>query len=35
MTGNGTADLHAGDGQGFTLPPTGTVADNVVVTAWH
>ena len=35
MTGNGTADLHAGDGQGFSLPPAESVSDNVVITAWH
>jgi len=35
MTGNGTADLFAGDGQGFSLPPSETVSDNVVITAWH
>ncbi|HPW75263.1 MAG TPA: hypothetical protein PLJ32_04755 [Kiritimatiellia bacterium] len=37
MTGNGTADLYAGDsGQGFSLPPTHQVEqDYVVVTAWH
>jgi len=35
MVGNGTADLYAGDGQGFTLPPGEDSADNVVVTAWH
>lgn len=35
MTGNGTADLYAGDGQGFNLPPDETTTDNVVVTAWH
>ncbi len=35
MTGNGTADLFAGDGQGFTLPPDETQTDNVVITAWH
>ena len=35
MTGNGTADLYAGDGQGFSLPPDETTTDNVVVTAWH
>lgn len=35
MTGNGTADLYAGDGQGFNLPADETTTDNVVVTAWH
>ena len=35
MTGLGTADLYAGAGQGFNLPPTETANDNVVVTAWH
>ena len=35
MTGNGTADLYAGDGPGFSLPPTETSTDNVVITAWH
>jgi len=35
VTGNGTADLHAEGGQGFSLPPKDEVTDNVVVTAWH
>ena len=35
MTGNGTADLYAGDGQGFNLPPGDTITDKVVITAWH
>jgi len=35
MTGNGTADLHAENGQGFNLPPEEELTDNVVVTAWH
>lgn len=35
MTGNGTADLYAGGGQGFNLPPDDTSKDNVVITAWH
>jgi co-chaperonin GroES (HSP10) len=35
FTGSGTADLYAGDGQGFELPPDETTADNVVITAWH
>lgn len=35
MTGNGTADLYAGEGQGFNLPPEEATTDNVVVTAWH
>ncbi len=35
MTGNGTADLYAGGGQGFNLPPDETQKDNVVITAWH
>jgi hypothetical protein len=35
MTGNGTADLYAGEGQGFDLPPEETTTDNVVITAWH
>lgn len=35
MTGNGTADLYAGDGQGFNLPPVETVTDHVVITVWH
>jgi hypothetical protein len=35
MTGNGTADLYAGDGQGFNLPPDATTTDKVVITAWH
>ena len=35
MTGNGTADFYAGDGQGFNLPPKESLTDNVVITAWH
>jgi len=35
FTGSGTADLYAGDGQGFELPPDETSADNVIITAWH
>lgn len=35
MTGNGTADLYSGDGQGFNLPPNSQTTDNVVITAWH
>jgi hypothetical protein len=35
FTGNGTADLYAGDGQGFQLPPNTTTSDNVVISAWH
>lgn len=35
MVGNGTADLYAGGGQGFSLPPTQQSADYVVITAWH
>ena len=35
MTGNGTADLYAGSGPGFSLPPDETTTDNVIVTAWH
>lgn len=35
LTSNGTADLYAGDGQGFNLPPTETTTDNVIITAWH
>ncbi len=35
MTGNGTANLSAGAGQGFSLPPEQSVTDNVVITAWH
>lgn len=35
MTGNGTAEVYAGNGQGFTLPPDETIEDNVVITAWH
>jgi hypothetical protein len=35
MTGNGTADLFAGDGPGFNLPPEAEQTDNVVITAWH
>ena len=35
MSGNGTADLYAGGGQGFSLPPDETSTDNVVITAWH
>jgi len=35
LTGNGTANIYAGDGQSFNLPPNETVSDNVVITAWH
>ncbi|MDD4019513.1 MAG: hypothetical protein PHV28_16405 [Kiritimatiellae bacterium] len=35
IKGTGTADLYAGDGQGFSLPPDQEVTDNVVITAWH
>lgn len=35
MTGVGTADLYAGDGQGFNLPPDETTTDRLVITAWH
>ena len=35
ITGNGTADLYAGDAQGFNLPPVETITDNVLITAWH
>ncbi len=35
MTGNGTADLYAGGGQGFSLPPQLETTDKLVVTAWH
>jgi len=35
FTGSGTAELFAGDGQGFALPPNETKTDNVVITAWH
>ncbi len=35
MTGNGTADLFAGSGKGFSLPPDEAQKDNVVITAWH
>ncbi|MEI7901976.1 MAG: hypothetical protein WCK89_17120 [bacterium] len=35
MTGLGTADLYAGSGQGFTLPPKESQKDRVVITAWH
>lgn len=35
IKGTGTADLYEGDGQGFSLPSTQEVTDNVVVTAWH
>ena len=32
---NGTADLHAGVGAGFNLPPEETTTEEVVITAWH
>jgi len=32
---SGTANLYAGDAQGFTLPPDEQVTDNLVVTTWH
>jgi hypothetical protein len=35
LTSNGTANLFAGDGQKFNLPPNETKTDNVVITAWH
>lgn len=35
ITGNGTADLYAGDARGFGLPPDDTTTDNVIITAWH
>ncbi len=35
VSGLGTADLYAGAGQGFSLPPKQAATDNVVVTAWH
>jgi len=35
VSGNGTADLLAGDGQGFNLPPRDASTDHVVITAWH
>jgi hypothetical protein len=35
MTGNGTANLYAGDGQSFNLPFEELTEDNVVITAWH
>ncbi len=35
MTGNGTADLYAGGGQGFSLPPKESQVDKVIITAWH
>ena len=35
LTGLGTADLYAGDGQGFNLPPQQKAVDSVVITAWH
>lgn len=35
MTGNGTANLYAGDGQSFNLPSQDVMEDNVVITAWH
>ena len=35
MKGNGTADVYAGDGRGFNLPPKNLTTDNVVITAWH
>jgi hypothetical protein len=35
FTGNGTADLWAGQGQQFLVPVPATMTDNVVITAWH
>ena len=35
IMGSGTADMYAGDGQGFSLPPLQQSVDNVVITAWH
>jgi hypothetical protein len=35
ITGNGTADLYAGNGQQFMTPPKLNSADKVVITAWH
>ena len=36
LRGIGTADLYAGSGQGFSLPPEEEVSlDKVVITAWH
>ena len=35
IRGNGTADLYAGSGQGFNLPPTTARTSDVVITAWH
>lgn len=35
IKGSGTADLYAGDGQGFALPPQAEVTDRLVITAWH
>lgn len=35
VTGNGTADLYAGSGAGFNLPPSEQTDDNVVITAWY
>jgi hypothetical protein len=35
VNGNGTANLYAGDGTGFNLPPDQTKTERVVVTAWH
>jgi len=35
IKGSGTADMYAGDGQGFTLPPQQQAVDSVVITAWH
>jgi len=35
LTGNGTADLYAGDAQGFNLPPEESADDKVIITAWH
>lgn len=35
VTGNGTADIYAGTGPGFNLPPKENLTDNVVITAWY
>lgn len=35
LTGNGTADLYAGNGQTFMTPPKMNSIDKVLITAWH
>jgi hypothetical protein len=35
LSANGTADLWEGSGQGLTTPPSQTVLDKAVITAWH